>query len=50
MFKVYNKNTRTTPLSRSGVFIVTFEHIFTPFSGVFVADFELVNVGWDPMV
>ena len=27
MFKVNYKNTRTTSLSRSGVFIVNFEHI-----------------------
>ena len=27
MFKVYNKNTGTTSIRRSGVFIVNFEHI-----------------------
>ena len=33
MFKVNNKNTRTTSL--------------TPFSSVSIADFEQVNVSWD---
>ena len=32
MFKDNNKNTRTTSLSRSGVFIVYFEHISHIFS------------------
>ena len=27
MFKVNNKDTRTTPWRRSGIFIVNFEHI-----------------------
>ena len=30
MFKVYNKDTRTTPMTSSGVFIVKFEHISHP--------------------
>ena len=29
---------------RSGVFIVNFGYIFTPFSSVSMVDFELVNV------
>ena len=29
---------------RSGVFIVNFEHIFTPFPSFFIVDFEQVNV------
>ena len=32
---------------RSGVFIVNFEHIFTPFSSVSIIDFEIVNVSCD---
>ena len=32
MFKVNNKDIRTTPLRRSGVFIVNFEHISQLFS------------------
>ena len=31
---------------RSGVFIVNFEHILTPFSSVSIVYFEQVNVGW----
>ena len=27
MFRVNNKDTRTTPMRRSGVFIVNFEHV-----------------------
>ena len=43
MFKVNNEYTRTTPC-HSGVFIVNFEHIFTPFFSVSIVDFEQVNV------
>ena len=32
--------------SRSGVFIVNFVHIFTPFSNVSIVNFEQVNVSW----
>ena len=32
---------------RSGVFIVNFEHIFTPCSSVFIVNFEQVNAGWE---
>ena len=35
MFKVKNKNTRTTSLTN-----------FTPFKSVSVVDFEVVNVSW----
>ena len=38
------KNTKTTPMTSSDVFIVNFERIFTPFSGVSVVRFEQVNV------
>ena len=38
MFKVNNKDTRTTP-----VFIVN----FAPFSDVFIVNFEHVIVGWN---
>ena len=39
LFKVNNRNT-----SRSGVFIVSFEHISNFFSNVFIVDFGQVNV------
>ena len=45
MFKVDNKNNRTTSVMLPGVF-VNFEHISTPFSRVYVAEFEEVNVSW----
>ena len=45
MFKVNNKNTRTTS-RRSDVFIVNFEHILDHFSSVPIVDFEQVNVYW----
>ena len=47
MFKVNNKDTRTSLALRSGVFIVNFEHIITSCSSVFVANFEHVNAGWE---
>ena len=48
MFKVNNKDTRTTSLAlRSGVFIVNFEHIITSCSSVFVVNFQHVNAGWE---
>ena len=43
MFKVNNKDTRTTP---SGIFIVNVEHI-SHLVLVSIANFELVNAGWD---
>ena len=45
MFKVDNKNTRTTS-RRSGLFIINFEHILDHFSSVPIVDFEQVNVYW----
>ena len=32
---------------KKAVFIVNFEHIFTPFSSVSVVDIEQVNVSWE---
>ena len=43
MFKVNNKDTRTTP----GIFIVNFQHIFTPCSSVPIAKFEHEIAGWE---
>ena len=45
MFKVNNKNNRTTSMTFSGVFIVNFEHISHIFL-FFILDFEHVNVSW----
>ena len=42
MFKVNNKDTRTTPWRRPGVFIVNFEHIFYHVR-VSIVNFEQVN-------
>ena len=42
MFKYNNKDIRTTP----GVFIVNFQHYFTPCSCVSIVNFEHVNAGW----
>ena len=39
MFKVNNKLER-----RSGVFILNFEHIFTPFSNPAIVNYEQVSV------
>ena len=64
-FQVNNRNTRQnyeicskltikTPerrhWRRSDVVIVNFEHYFIPFSSVFVADSEQVNVRWAPVI
>ena len=46
MFKVNNKNTVTTPMRCSGVFIVAFAHVLYFFSSVPIADFEQVNIIW----
>ena len=43
MFKVDNKNNRTTSVTLPGVFS-NFEHISTPFSRVYVVEFEEANV------
>ena len=45
MFKVNDKDTKTTPLRRFGVFIVNFEHISHLCSRVSIVDFEQVNAG-----
>ena len=59
LFEVNNRNsceicsklTIKTPerldCSRSGVFILNFEHILKPFSSVSIVYFEQVNVSWD---
>ena len=53
MFKVNNKDTKTTPWPllltwcRFGVFIVNFEHISHLCSGVSIVNFEHVIAGWD---
>ena len=61
MFKVNNRNTRTTceicskltiktpeqhHWRRSGVFIVNYGTYFTPYSSVSIINFEQVNAGW----
>ena len=47
MFKVNSKNTRTTSMASSGVFIVNFEyfHNFT-LSSAFIVEFEQINFSW----
>ena len=42
MFKVNNKNTSKTSMPS----IVKFLTYFTPFSSVYIVDFEQVNVSW----
>ena len=47
MFKVNNKDLRTTPVASFGVFMVNFEHTyFTPCSSVSNVNFEQVHSGW----
>ena len=46
MFKVNNKDTRTTSKRRSGIFIITFDHISHIFSGVSIIDFEQEKICW----
>ena len=49
MFKVNNKDTRTTSLAWrcSSVIVVNIEHIyFTPFSSVSIGNFGYVIAGW----
>ena len=46
MFKVNNKDTRTTPWGRSGVFLVNFEHISHLVLVVLLLTFEHVIAGW----
>ena len=47
MFKVNNKDTRTTPWRRSGIFIVNFEHTS---SSVSIVNFEQVNTSWNLII
>ena len=39
------KTTKRRQSRRSGVFIVNFEHVFTPFSSLFNANSEQTNFG-----
>ena len=45
MFKINNKNIRTIPWRRFGVFLVNFEHISQLFSRVSIGNFEQANAG-----
>ena len=45
MFKVNNKNTIATSLTSFWFLIVNFEHM-SLFPGVFIVDFEQLNVIW----
>ena len=47
MFKVDNKNTRTTSLMLFCCFYCLLWTYFTPFFSVFIVDFEQVNVTWE---
>ena len=47
MFKVNNKNNRTTSLTLLWCFYCQLWSYFTPFSSVSIADFEQVNVSWE---
>ena len=47
MFKVNNKETKTTPMASFSVFIVNFEHISHLCSSVSIVNFEHVITGWD---
>ena len=44
MVKVNNKSTRTTPLTSFWCFYFLLSTYFTPFSSVYIVDFEQVNV------
>ena len=46
MFKVNNKNTRITSLTSFLCFYCYFWICLTPFSTVFIVDFEQVNFSW----
>ena len=46
MFKVNNKDTRTTPVASFWCFIVNFGHISHPSSSVSIVNFKQVNAGW----
>ena len=45
-WKLTIKTTERPQCRRSGIFIVNFEHIFTPCSSVSIVDFEHVIAGW----
>ena len=45
MFKVNNKNTRTTPMA-SFWYLINFEYVSHLFSGVSIIKFEQVNASW----
>ena len=46
MFKVNNKDTKTTPMASFWCFIVNFEHISHLCSSVSIVNFEHVIAGW----
>ena len=46
MFKVSIKTSKRRQWLRFGVFIVNFEYISHPYSGVSIANFEHVIAGW----
>ena len=46
MFKVNNKDTRTTHQRGFGVFIDKSEHISKPMFNISIVDFELAFVSW----
>ena len=46
MFKVNNKNTKTTSMMSFWCFIANFDEHFSLIYSVFIADFEQVNVRW----
>ena len=55
MFKVNNKDTKTTPMvfwnsRRFGAFIVNFEHISHLCSSVSIVNFEHVIAGWEERI
>ena len=47
MFKVNNKNTRTTSLTSFWCFYCQLQTYFAPFSRISIADFEQINIGWE---
>ena len=51
--KICSKLTKKTPKRRQwrrfGVLIANFEHI-SPFSSVYIVDFEKVNASWEPIL
>ena len=49
MFKVNNKDTKTTPMASFWCLIVNFEHISHLCSSVSIVNFEQINVCWEWM-